>query len=94
MKKIAVTYENGQVFQHFGHTQQFKVYEIEEVHHDNRRWSRVECRYLQIDDRYFCFSADMGLTECQDNTYWIQPHEVKRTQKTVVVNVWEEIPRD
>lgn len=26
--KIAVTYENGQVFQHFGHTEQFKLYEI------------------------------------------------------------------
>ena len=27
--KIAVTYENGQIFQHFGRTEQFKVYEIE-----------------------------------------------------------------
>ncbi|HJG86275.1 NifB/NifX family molybdenum-iron cluster-binding protein [Pseudoflavonifractor capillosus] len=27
--KIAVTYENGQVFQHFGHTEQFKVYNVE-----------------------------------------------------------------
>ncbi|MDO4470037.1 MAG: NifB/NifX family molybdenum-iron cluster-binding protein [Bacillota bacterium] len=27
--KIAVTYEDGQVFQHFGHTEQFKVYEVE-----------------------------------------------------------------
>lgn len=27
--KIAVTYENGQIFQHFGHTEEFKVYEIE-----------------------------------------------------------------
>ena len=27
---IAVTYENGQVFQHFGHTEQFKVYQIAE----------------------------------------------------------------
>ncbi len=27
--KIAVTYENGQVFQHFGHTEQFKVYDVE-----------------------------------------------------------------
>ena len=27
--KIAVTYENGQVFQHFGHTEQFKLYEVE-----------------------------------------------------------------
>ena len=25
--KIAVTYEDGQIFQHFGHTAQFKVYE-------------------------------------------------------------------
>ena len=28
--KIAVTYENGEVFQHFGHTEQFKVYDIED----------------------------------------------------------------
>ena len=27
---IAVTYEDGQVFQHFGHTEQFKIYEVEE----------------------------------------------------------------
>ena len=26
---IASTYQDGQIFQHFGHTQQFKVYEIE-----------------------------------------------------------------
>lgn len=26
--KVAVTYENGNVFQHFGHTKQFKVYEV------------------------------------------------------------------
>lgn len=30
--KIAVTYENGQVFQHFGHTQQFKLYEVADKH--------------------------------------------------------------
>lgn len=27
--KIAVTYADGMIFQHFGHTQQFKVYEIQ-----------------------------------------------------------------
>ena len=27
--KIAVTYENGEIFQHFGHTETFKLYEIE-----------------------------------------------------------------
>lgn len=29
MLRIAVTYENGQIFQHFGHTQQFKIYDTE-----------------------------------------------------------------
>ena len=28
--KIAVPYENEQIFQHFGHTEQFKVYEVED----------------------------------------------------------------
>lgn len=28
--KIAVTYENGQIFQHFGHTAQFKLYEVQD----------------------------------------------------------------
>lgn len=28
MMKIAATYENGMIFGHFGHTEQFKVYEI------------------------------------------------------------------
>ena len=27
--KIAVTYENGLIFQHFGHTEQFKIYDVE-----------------------------------------------------------------
>ena len=26
---VAVTYENGKVFQHFGHTKQLKIYDIE-----------------------------------------------------------------
>ena len=28
--RIAVTYENGEIFQHFGHTEQFKVYDAED----------------------------------------------------------------
>lgn len=28
--KIAVTYAGGQVFQHFGHTEAFKIYEVED----------------------------------------------------------------
>ena len=28
--RIAVTYENGMIFQHFGHTEMFKVYDVQE----------------------------------------------------------------
>ena len=28
--RIAVTYEDGQIFQHFGHTEQFKIYDIQD----------------------------------------------------------------
>ena len=28
--RIAVTYENGNIFQHFGHTEQFKFYDVED----------------------------------------------------------------
>ena len=27
--KVAVTYQNGQVFQHFGHTEEFKIYTVQ-----------------------------------------------------------------
>ncbi len=28
--RIAIPYENGEIFQHFGHTEQFKLYDVEE----------------------------------------------------------------
>jgi predicted Fe-Mo cluster-binding NifX family protein len=28
--RVAVTYENGKIFQHFGHTKHFKLYDIED----------------------------------------------------------------
>ena len=28
--KIAVTYQNGMIFQHFGRTEQFKIYDVED----------------------------------------------------------------
>ena len=27
--RIAVTYENENIFQHFGHTEQFKIYDVD-----------------------------------------------------------------
>ena len=27
--KIAITYDNGQIFQHFGRTEKFKIYDVD-----------------------------------------------------------------
>lgn len=39
--KIAVTYENGQIFQHFGHTEQFKLYEVADGKIVREEWCAV-----------------------------------------------------
>ncbi len=65
---------------------------IEEVDGENRRWSYMKDIYMRIQDRYFRFTADIGLTEYQENTYDFQPQEVTLTQetKTIIVNVWKD----
>ena len=35
--RIAVTYANEEIFQHFGHTEQFKVYDVENGARENRK---------------------------------------------------------
>ncbi len=44
--RIAVTYENGQIFQHFGNTETFKIYDVEEgkvLHSSRYEWKRTWC---------------------------------------------------
>ena len=36
--KIAVTYQDGLVFPHFGHTAQFKLYEVKTARWSAARW--------------------------------------------------------
>ncbi len=50
--KIAVTYENGNIFQHFGHTEQFKVYEIADG-------KIVDARVTGMDGNGHCALAGM-----------------------------------
>lgn len=40
--RIAVTYENGEIFQHFGHTEQFKFYDVEEKRVVNEQIAGVQ----------------------------------------------------
>ena len=71
-----------------------EVYEIDTIYGDKGRWSRFETKILSFNGRYFDITADIGLTEYQDNYYDYQPREVKRVQKTIVVDTWEDVKND
>lgn len=65
MKRIAVTYENGEVFQHFGHTEQFKVYEVEdekivnsEIIGSNGSGQPVPVKVIAKDEKTVTFDAN------------------------------------
>ena len=39
--RIAVTYENGQIFQHFGHTETFKIYDVSTFRSSRYEWKHM-----------------------------------------------------
>lgn len=62
--------------------------EIDEEIAEKRRWSQFVYKYVMISGRYFCLTADIGLTEYQDNSYDYQPEEVKPVEKVITVTEW------
>ena len=68
-----------------------EIQECDEEADEKRRWSQFISKYYKINDRYFCFLADIGLTEYQDNDYEFQPVEVKPVEKIVVITEWHEV---
>lgn len=66
---------------------------VETQYGDNGRWTRGVDEYYLIQDRYFCFPYEEGLTEYQENEYFIQPFEVRRIEKEITMTVveWESI---
>lgn len=64
------------------------VQEIEEQADEKRRWSQFVYKYIKIGGRFFCLTADIGLTEYQDNEYNYQPEEVIPVEKIITVTEW------
>lgn len=62
--------------------------EVDEEIDDKRRWSQFVYKYVNIGGRYFCLTADIGLTEYQDNEYNYQPFEVRPVEKIITVTEW------
>jgi len=65
-------------------------YSIEDIEGDESRWSRDIESIIELCGRTFSLSWSRGLTECQENSFYNQPHEVekKTTIKTITVVEW------
>ena len=60
--KIAVAYENGQIFQHFGHTEQFKLYEAVDGKITHAKVVDTNGNEMCIRDRHYTYIIVISLT--------------------------------
>lgn len=65
------------------------VKEIETVTGELNRWTHPVKKVYKIQDRYFCFCANLANTEYQEDYFDIQPYEVKPVEKVIIV--WEAV---
>ena len=65
--------------------------DVDRIEGENRRWSRSVQSIVALGDRYFAIDWEEGLTEMQENEFYDQPYEVKKIEKTVVVEEWVSI---
>ena len=64
---------------------------LDEGEGDHHRWNYCAYKVYEINGRIFMFEGFLALTECQEDYFDIQPHEVKAVEKTAVITEWEAI---
>lgn len=66
-------------------------FDVDTEYGDNRRWSRTVTTIVELGGRFFSIDWEEGLTECQENEFYNQPIEVKKTtyEKIVTVTEWQ-----
>lgn len=64
---------------------------VDESKGENRRWSRTVTSIVELCDRFFAIVWEEGLTECQEDSFYDQPYEVKlhEYEKTITVKEWK-----
>lgn len=57
---------------------------------ENRRWNRYDSSLVEVDGKFYILGADIGLTECQEDTWEAQDcDEVELVKETIVVQTWK-----
>ena len=75
--KIAVTYQDGDIFQHFGHTEFFKIYDIEnteivktEIVSTNGSGHGALAQFLHSDLRRYRRRRSTGIVTSRHQALW------------------------
>lgn len=64
-------------------------YEIESIKGENNRWTRDVDTVVELCGRFFMIPWQEGLTEYQEDEFYIQPYEVKQVKYQKVIDVVE-----
>jgi len=63
---------------------------VETIEGENRRWTRSNITYVQIDNKFYELVWEQGLTENQEDDFWEQDApEVERVITSRTVYSWE-----
>jgi hypothetical protein len=73
--------------------------EVETIYGENRRWSRSNITIIKWAGKFYELSWEEGLTESQDNEFFIQDNEFFKQdapevicqEETIVINKWVKI---
>lgn len=69
-------------------------YEIDRENGENRRWSRTVTSIVEIGGKTYSIDWEEGLTECQENSFYDQPIEVRKHEYEKTIKVTEWLPVD
>lgn len=63
----------------------WRGYRVDEVEGDSGRWTQYIQTIIDIDGELWAIDWERGLTECQDDEYYMQPYRVKAIDKQIIV---------
>lgn len=69
-------------------------YVIEEIEGCDNRWTKDMESILLVNGHYFSIPWQKGLTECQDNSFYNKPYEVKPIEKIIKTTEYVEVDKE
>lgn len=68
--------------------------EIDQIDGESGRWMQAMETIIRVGDDLWCIPWKSGLTECQENEFYLQPYRVERKERVITQVYYEKIAED